>query len=136
MFRRFSMFLPAVLVAIALPATPALAGGGDGDESGGDSARATLRASQGCVSGERTKAKVSGTLIESVAFYVDGKRIKTVTRSDAGGNYSLSMACAHLRVGAHRAKAVVTFEEDASPSRKILRFQITRSPRGTPRFAG
>jgi len=122
--------LPAVLAAIVLPVTPALAGEDD------DTGTATLRTSQGCVSGDRAKAAVSGRLIDSVAFFLDGRRIKTATRSDAGGRYSVSISCANLRVGAHRGKAVVTFAEGATPVLKTLRFQITRSAQVMPRFAG
>ena len=131
MFRRSLLLLPAVLAAIALPVSPALAG-----EDNGDSASATLSAPQGCVSGERAKVEVSGTLIESVAFFVDGKRIKTVTEPNSGDSFLLAMKCSDLRVGAHRARAVVSFEEGSTPASKTLRFQITRSRQGTPRFAG
>ena len=134
MSRRSLLLLPAVLAAMALPVAPAFAGGGDGDDD--DAPSATLRATQGCVSGDRATAAVTGDRIDSVAFYLDGKLIETRTRSNSEGRYALSFACKHLRVGAHRARAVVTFEEGATPARKILRFQITRSRQGTPRFAG
>ena len=48
MSRRPMFLLPVVLAAIALPASPALAGEGD-DDDGAASAR--LSAAQGCVSG-------------------------------------------------------------------------------------
>jgi hypothetical protein len=136
MSRRLLLLLPALLAAIALPVTPALAGGDDGDEGDSGAASATLRATQGCVTGDRAKATVTGESIDSVAFFLDGNHVKTVTEPDSDGRYSVSVKCAHLRVGAHRARAVVSFEEGASPARKTLRFQITRSTRGTPRFAG
>src|SRR5215216_6846135 len=77
LFRRSVLMLPAVPAAIVLPVTPALAGEDD------DTGTATLRTSQGCVSGDRAKAAVSGRLIDSVAFFLDGRRIKTATRSNA-----------------------------------------------------
>jgi hypothetical protein len=132
MFRRLPLVLPAVLAAIALPVAPALAGE-DGD---GSNASATLHAPQGCVSGDRAKATVSGELIGSVAFYLDGKLVKTVRQADSSGEFSFTMKCARLSVGAHRAKAVVTFSEGATPASETLRFQITKSRQGTPRFAG
>ena len=46
------------------------------------------------------------------------------------------MKCRHLSVGAHRARAVVTFEEGSSPARQTLRFQITRARKVSPRFTG
>ena len=126
---RSLLLLPAVLGAIALPAAPALAG-----ENGDNSGSATLHASTGaCVSGDQAKAWVTGDSIAKVAFFVDGNRVKTVTQPSAGGRYLLSMRCSRLSVGAHRARAVVSFE---GGSRKTLRFLITRSSRTSPRFTG
>jgi hypothetical protein len=131
MSRRSLLVLPAVLAAVALPVAPALAG-----EDDDDSPSATLRASQGCVAGDRATASVTGDDIDTVAYFLDGNHVKTVTQPNAQGRFSISMACAHLRVGAHRARAVVTFEAGSSPARQTLRFQITRSRQGSPRFAG
>ena len=130
MSRRPLFLLPAVLAAMALPVAPALAGEDD------DSDSATLRASQGCISGDRAKATVTGDDIDSVAFYVDGKLVKTANRPAATGRFVFSMRCARLSVGAHRARAVVTFEEGSSPARETLRFQIARSSQASPRFTG
>jgi hypothetical protein len=130
-FKRPLLLLPAVLAAIALPASPALAGEGDDDDG-----TAKLRASQGCVSGDRAKATVTGDNIDEVAFYVDGELVKRVTRPDDSDRYVVSMRCARLSVGAHRARAVVTFEEGSSPALRTLRFQITRSRQASPRFTG
>jgi hypothetical protein len=130
-FRRPMLFLPAVLAAIALPVAPALAG-----EDDDDSGSAALHASQGCVSGDRAKAAVTGDDIDTVAFFVDGKLEKTVTRPAVTGRFVFAMRCSRLSVGAHRARAVVTFEEGSSPARQTLRFQITRSRQGSPRFTG
>jgi hypothetical protein len=130
MSRRPLLLLPAVLAAIALPVAPAFAGEDD------DTGSATLHAPQGCVSGDRAKADVTGDNIDSVAFFLDGNHVKTVTRANAEGEYAISLNCSHLRVGAHRARAVVSFEEGTSPASRTLRFQITRSRHGSPRFAG
>jgi hypothetical protein len=92
-----------VLAALALPVTPALAG-----EEDEDSGSATLRATQDCVSGDKARAVVTGDNIDTVAFYLDGDRIKTVTRPNAAGRYSVSMQCSDLSLGAHRARAVVS----------------------------
>jgi hypothetical protein len=132
MSRRLLLLLPAVLAATALPTASALAGEEDGD----DSASATLSATHTCVSGDRAKAKVTGDEIDSVAYYLDGKHIKTVTEPNAGDDgYRLSMRCHNLSMGAHRARAVVSFEEDESASR-TLRFQITRAQQVSPQFTG
>jgi hypothetical protein len=130
MLRRPLLVLPAVLAAMALPVAPALAGEDD------DSGSATLHASQGCVSGDRAKPYVTGDNIDSVAFFLDGKHVKTVTQANANGRYAISLNCSHLSVGAHRARAVASFESGTSPATQTLRFQITRSRQGSPRFAG
>jgi hypothetical protein len=131
MSRRPLLVLPAVLAAITLSATPALAG-----EDGDDSASATLQATQGCVSGDRATAAVTGDDVDTVSFFLDGNHVTTVSRPNARGRYSMTVACKHLRVGAHRGHALVTFAEGSSPARQTLRFQITRSREGTARFAG
>jgi hypothetical protein len=146
MSRRLLLLLTAVLAAVALPVSPALAGEDDptpipapviapAPEIAPSTGLATLH-SQDCVSRARAKATVTGELIASVAFYVDGDLVKTISQPDSAGRYSLTMICAHLHVGAHRGKAVVTFQQAATPAGETLRFQITRSRQGTARFAG
>jgi hypothetical protein len=133
MSRRLLLLLPTVLAAIALPASSALAGEGDGDDSGS----ATLRATHTCVSGDRAKAKVTGDEIDSVAFFLDGQHITTVTEPNAGDNgFRLSMRCRNLSMGAHRARAVVSFQASASASSRTLRFQVTRARQVSPQFTG
>jgi hypothetical protein len=132
--RRTLLFLPAVLAAIALPVAPALAGE-DGD-SNGSSGPANLRASQGCVAGHWATAAVTGAGIAKVAFYLDGKLVKTATQPNSKGAFATWMKCARLRVGAHRGRAVVSFAQGSSPASQTLRFQVTRSRAGSPRFTG
>ena len=130
MFRRTLVILPALLGALMLPASSALAG-----EEDGDSGSAKLRATQGCVTDDRARAVVTGDNIDRVAFYVDGDRVKTMTRPDAGGRYVFSMSCSRLSAGAHRASAVVSFAE-GSRARQTMRFQITRAAQVSPQFTG
>ena len=149
MSRRNILLLPAIVAAIAIPVAPAFAGEDDGEDQSNtptapadpnapaSPASASLRSSQGCVSGSRAKAVVTGEPIKSVAFFLDGKRVKTVTRPDSASRFTYSMRCAHLRVGAHRGRAVVTFESGATPASRTLRFQVTRRPaQRSPRFTG
>jgi hypothetical protein len=96
---------------------------------------ANLRTSQ-CLVANRAKASVSGKAISSVAFYVDGKKVKTVSSPDSSGRYSFTMSCSHLSVGTHRARAAVSFQSGASPTTKTLMFQITRVSAVSPQFAG
>jgi hypothetical protein len=96
---------------------------------------ANLRTSQ-CLVANRAKASVFGKAISSVAFYVDGKKVKTVSSSDSSGRYTFAMSCSHLSVGTHRARATVSFRSGASPTTKTLMFQITRASAVSPQFAG
>jgi hypothetical protein len=130
---RRSLLLPAVLCALAIPVAPALAGEDDPDS--GDSA-AKLHMSQGCVSGSRTKLAVTGSDIDSVTYFVDGKRIKRVTTPTSKGRFVISMRCAKLHIGANRGRAVVNFEAGASRASRTLRFQLTRGLQSSPRFTG
>jgi hypothetical protein len=142
--RRSVLLLPAVLTALTLSVAPALAGEDDGSTPPPTppsaqvptTGTAKLQSVRGCVSGKRAKAAVTGTSIAKVSFYVGGKRIKTVETATAGGRYLFSMKCSHLSVGAHTARAAVTFETGATPARMSLRFQITRSQQTSPRFTG
>ena len=158
MSRRNVLLLPAIVAAIAIPVAPAFAGEDDGEDQSNTPtapadpnapaspanpngsatpASAKLRSSQGCLSGSRAKAVVTGEPIKSVAFFLDGRRVKTVTRPDSASRFTYSMRCAHLRVGAHRGRAVVSFESGATPASKTLRFQVTRRPlQRSPRFTG
>jgi hypothetical protein len=96
---------------------------------------AHLHTSQ-CTDGDQTKASVSGRRIESVAFFVDGKKVKTVTTPNAGASYRLTMSCAHLTSGTHHARAAVTFKTGVSPQHRTLVFQITRVQQARPQFTG
>lgn len=125
MFRRSLILLP-LLAGLALPVAPALAGEDDGD---GDF---TLHQPRNCVSDSRAKVTVEGDDIDSVAFYVDGRRVKRVTQPTNRGTYVFAMRCASLSVGAHRGRAIVS----SGDTRETLRFQMTRAGFSSPRFTG
>jgi curli biogenesis system outer membrane secretion channel CsgG len=153
-FHRALLLLTMALAAMALAVTPAFAGE-DPDPTAPVPAQpaptpttptpaptvpvvhgsANLRTSQ-CLVANRAKASVFGKAISSVAFYVDGKKVKTVSSSDSSGRYTFAMSCSHLSVGTHRARATVSFRSGASPTTKTLMFQITRASAVSPQFAG
>jgi hypothetical protein len=143
--------------ALALAATPALAGEDPPDPPAAPpaaqpaptptqpapaqpvpvlSGTAHLRTSQGCMTGDRAKASVSGSRIESVRFLVDGKAVKTLTSPNDNGRYTLSMSCSRLGFGSHRARASVSFRSGVRPTHSTLVFQITRARPVMPQFAG
>ena len=145
--RRSVLLLPAVLAALALSVAPALAGEDDGTPPPAPApapspapvpvvGAAKLRVPLGCVSHTRAKAVVTGDNIDTVAFYVDGKRKKTVTSPTSGGSFVFTMSCSRLSVGAHTARAVVTYQSGTSPAQQTLRFQLTRSRQTSARFTG
>ena len=159
MFRRSLLLMTMALAAMALAVTPALAGE-EPDPTPPPAAQpaptsipsptptptptapvaltgsAHLHTSQGCMDGNRAKASVTGSQIESVAFFVDGEKVKTVTTPNAGAGFRLSMGCAHLSFGTHRARAAVTFNAGVSPRHRTLVFQITRVQQVRPQFTG
>ena len=126
MSRRRLLLMPVLIAALVLPVAPALAGDSDGDS-------VTLHEVRNCISSSRAKVIVTGGKIESVVFYVDGRRVKTVGRPTVDETYVLGMRCRWLSVGAHRARAVVT---DTSGDRSTLRFTITRAAPSSPHFTG
>ena len=92
-----------------------------------------MSTSHTCAAPHRARAAVNGDQIASVTFYVDGKKVKTVTQPNSSGSYVLSMSCSKLSVGAHRARAAVSF---TSGSNKSVGFQLTRTRAASPRFTG
>jgi hypothetical protein len=148
MLRR-ALTLATTALALSALAVPAAFAGEDPDPTSPPAAQPTptpapvaligsarLHTSQGCMAANRTKASVSGSQIESVAFFVDGKKVKTVSTPNSGDSYTLTMSCGHLGFGTHRARAAVTFETGVSPHHRTLVFQITRTRPVRPQFAG
>jgi hypothetical protein len=127
MIQRPLLGLTAALAALSFCVTPAFAGEDDD---------ATLLATQGCLHSSHARVAVSGGDIASMTFYIDGRRLRTLTEPNADGRYAVSMDCSRLSVGAHRGRAVVAFGDNADRSGKTLHFQITRPRHAVPRFTG
>jgi hypothetical protein len=153
MFRRFLLLMTMALAALAVAVTPALAGEDPDDPAASPPATqpaptqpapvppalhgsAKLRTSQGCLAENRAQASVNGSQIESVAFFVDGRKVSTVFAPDESGRFTFTMSCSHLRFGTHRARAAVAFKSGVSPTSRTLVFQITRTRAVRPQFAG
>jgi hypothetical protein len=124
--RRQLLLAPVLIAGLALPVSPALAGEDDGDAPAVDQVR-------NCVNHSRAKVTVSGDEVDSVVFYVDGRRVKAVDEPTARGTFVMSMRCRTLSPGAHRGRAVVT---DSEGDRSTLRFTIARAAQAAPRFTG
>jgi hypothetical protein len=150
MFRRALLPLTMALAALSLAGAPAFAGE-DPDpappsppaaqpaptptQTPSQNASADLR-TRGCLSHDRARFTVSGDLIDSVAFYVDGKRVATDTSANSSGDYTYSMSCSRLSYGTHSARAAVAFQQGVTPTNRTLRFRITRTQVVRPQFAG
>ena len=153
MFRRLLLLMTMALAALAVAVTPAFAGEDPDDPAASPPATqpapaqpapaplalhgsAKLRTSQGCLAENRAQASVNGSQIESVAFFVDGRKVRTVFAPDESGRFTFTMSCSRLGFGTHRARAAVAFKSGVSPTSRTLVFQITRSRPVRPQFAG
>ncbi len=100
-----------------------------------------LHGPQGCVRSAFT-ASVRSSGVQSVTFYLDGHKLKTLTyRSAHKGLLSIKVEGSKLKVGVHRLMAKVTMKQ-SSPSAKAakatrsLMFVRCKSATVTPRFTG
>jgi hypothetical protein len=83
-------------------------------------------------------AYVTGTHIAVVVFYLDGKRLKTVTKRDSSGRFSIRISPAALTQGkVHHLTAVVEpVAHSGQPLRTERRtFAVCAKPT-LPRFTG
>ena len=128
MFRRPMMLLPVLIAGLALPVAPALAGENDGEPDD-----ASIDQVRNCVAHSRAKVTVSGDDVASVAFFLDGRRVKIVAEPTVNDTFVMGMRCRALSAGAHRGRAVVT---DTSGENSTLRFTIARTAQAAPRFTG
>jgi hypothetical protein len=83
--------------------------------------------------------RVSGRRIRRVTYFVDGRRVATVTRADAAGRWRARVDPRRLRSGTHRVRAQVQFVSGAGPSRALrMSFRVCARParRVQPSFTG
>jgi hypothetical protein len=99
--------------------------------------KARLLAPTGCTA-RAFNARVSGTKIAKVVYYLDGKKIKTVTRTNLRGTFAVRIDPGRLKVGVHRLIAKVTFQRGSATKAKTFRLSFQRCPRAlrAPRFTG
>ena len=91
---------------------------------------------------------VTGRGIKSVAFYLDGRKIKTVTRPDKKGRYLVNINVGKLGFGVHRVRMVVVFQPGtasgaasrnaiaAQTKTKTMTVVVARCRPPTPKFTG
>lgn len=109
--------------------------------TGGVTARrgtARISGTVGCATAQYASASVAGSQIRRVTFYVNGKKVKTLTKKNAGSTYRLRYRVKSLKVGAYKVRARVEFVTASGTKAKNLRLQFSRcKPRVVkPTFTG
>ncbi|HEX7300407.1 MAG TPA: hypothetical protein VF257_15520 [Solirubrobacteraceae bacterium] len=99
---------------------------------------ATLRGPKGCPTSNVVAATVSGKRIVKVTFYVDNRKVKTLTKPNKGKRWSLSVAMRKVAYGTHRVYAKVEFARSSGTRAKTLRLAFTRcgASNARPQFTG
>ena len=70
---------------------------------------ARLSGPSGCPTTSAVAASVSGRRIVKVTFYVDGKKVKTLTEANRNGKWVLPMNVKRFAFGTHRVRVTVQF---------------------------
>jgi hypothetical protein len=99
------------------------------------SGRASLRGPSGCVK-QAFRARVSGRSIASVTFFVDGKRVKTISGDRAG--YAIRVHPGRYGFGRHTIVARVQFTAASGTEARRIPLTFRRCAQGAvaPRFTG
>jgi hypothetical protein len=98
---------------------------------------ARLLAPTGCVA-RAFNARVSGQNVARVVFKLDGKKIKTLTKPNAGTRFQVRVNPAKLKIGVHRILATVTFKPATKKKAQTFRISFQRCAKklAAPRFTG
>jgi hypothetical protein len=98
---------------------------------------ARLLAPTGCVA-RAFNARVSGQNVAKVVFKLDGKKIKTLTKPNAGTRFQVRVNPAKLKIGVHRILATVNFTAATKKKAQTFRISFQRCAKklAAPRFTG
>jgi hypothetical protein len=100
---------------------------------------ARLRGPTGCPTTSAVAATVTGRRIVKVTFYVDGRRVKTLTKANAsGGRWVLPMNVKRFAFGTHRVQARIQFARSSQTASRTLRLSFNRCRPAIvrPKFTG
>lgn len=99
---------------------------------------ARLRGPSGCPTTSAVAATVSGRRIVKVTFYVDGKKVKTLTKANRNGRWVLPMNVKRFAFGTHRVRVTVQFARSSQTKAKTLRLSFSRCHSAVvkPQFTG
>src|SRR5262249_53274803 len=79
---------------------------------------------------------ITGRQIKSVTFYLDGRKVKTLTRSDRKGRHLINIDARKLPSGVHRIRIVVVFVPSSKTKSKTLHVIVARCRPPRPLFTG
>jgi hypothetical protein len=99
---------------------------------------AKLSGPSGCPRTSAVAATVSGRRIVKVTFYVDGKKVRTLTKANRDGRWVLPMNVKRFAFGTHRVRVVVQFAKSSQTKAKTLRLSFNRCRPAVvrPQFTG
>jgi hypothetical protein len=91
----------------------------------------------GCVT-RNFNVQVTGRQIRRVVYYLDGRKVRTLTRPNRGTRFALPVRPNSLRRGTHRVLAVTYFTAASGTRSRTLRVVFSRCSRqaAQPRFTG
>ncbi len=99
---------------------------------------ARLSGPSGCPTTTAVAASVSGRRIVKVTFYVDGRKVKTLTQANRNGAWVLPMNVKRFAFGTHRVRVTVQFARSSQTKAKTLRLSFSRCHPAVvkPQFTG
>lgn len=99
---------------------------------------ARISGTVGCASARYASASVRGRQIARVTFYVNGRKIKTMTRANASGAFRLRYRTRSLKVGSYKVRARVEFTATSGTRPRTLSLQFSRCKARVvrPQFTG
>jgi hypothetical protein len=99
---------------------------------------AKMRGPSGCPTTNVVAATVSGKRIVKVTFYLDGKKVKTLTHANKRGQWILPLNVRRLAYGTHRLQAKVQFAQASGTKVKTMRLSFSRcgGAAAQPQFTG
>ena len=135
--------IPPVIPPVVPPVTPpgtADSGVAGGATSGSTTVRgkARLAGTVGCASARYAQASVSGSQIRRVTFYVNGRKVKTLNRANAGKSFRLRYLTKGLKTGSYAVRARVEFSSASKTSPRSYNLQFSRCAQRVvkPTFTG
>jgi hypothetical protein len=100
---------------------------------------AKMKGPRVCTRSNAVAATVTGKRIVKVTFYVDGRKVKTLTKPNGkGGAFKLPINVRKLGYGSHRLIAKVQFAKSSGTKARTLRLSFSRcaSAAAQPKFTG